>query len=205
MLHEFYAIRIQALDGYDKIMNEVFTTERFPRRIRVHHTGKKGDNPHYHLLICTDYKNQALRAELKKYFKLSKGNKHLSIKTWDGNIKAVAYLFHEGTEPDLIKGFTDEELKTAREINRQVKETIKKNAPAQIVQDCTDYFIGDPSLRCTRRSIFEYIFKRLDENGDWLPNKFQFDRWYVRIMCNVLDGDRKKQWIESMYDDWYSY
>ena len=65
MLHEFFALRIQALDGYDTIMKEVFTTDRFPRHIRVHHTGKKGDNPHYHLLICTDYKQQALRAELK--------------------------------------------------------------------------------------------------------------------------------------------
>lgn len=191
-----YALRIQALDGYSKIMEDLFGGDRFSRTIRIHHTGKKGDNPHYHMCITTDYKQDALRKELKKYFTLAKGNKHISIKNWDGNIKAVAYLFHEGTQPDMIRGFTDEEITTAQEINTQVKTKIKDNAPCKVVAEATEYFSGRTPP--TQIQIFSYIYDRYKATGDWLPNKYQFERYITRVQANLAETpeqiyDHKKQ------------
>jgi hypothetical protein len=179
-----YALRIQALDGYSSIMESLFSGDRFSRSIRIHHTGKKGDNPHYHLLITTDYKHPALRMELKRHFTLAKGNRHMSIKVWDGNIRAISYLFHEGTEPDLIRGFNEPELQQAKELNKLVKAEIKKNSPAQIVEEATDYFQGqNPSPV----QLFSYIYDRYKSAGDWLPNKYQFERYIHRILANLSE------------------
>lgn len=198
-----YAIRIQALSGYDKIIEELLSGDRFSRTIRVHHTGKKKDNSHYHLLITCDYKHQAIRAEFKKHFILARGNKHLSIKVWDGDIKAVAYLFHEGTEPDLIKNFTPDEIALASVINSQIQMKIKKNSPAQIIQDCTDYFINKGDFEPHRVEVFQYVFLRLKLNGDFLPNKFQYDRWAMRIQANVRSGKEYQGYMKTIFGEWY--
>lgn len=99
-----YVLRLQALDGYSSKFDEVFG-DRFSRVLCVHHLGKKRDNPHYHFCLTTDYKSDALRKYLKGHFNLAKGNKHLSLKSWDGDEKACSYLFHEGTEALISKGF----------------------------------------------------------------------------------------------------
>lgn len=195
-----YALRIQALDGYASTMEKVFSTDRFSRTIRIHHTGKKGDNPHYHLLITTDYKQDALRKELKKHFTLATGNKHLSIKNWDGSQQAVAYLYHEGTTPDMIRGFTQEELSQAQDINHAVKERVKQNAPSKIVEEATAYFQGKTPYD---KDVFCWIFKRLAQNGDWLPNKFQVERWILRIQANLRTGYELDKWIERQYLMWF--
>jgi len=177
-----YAVRLQALDGYDGKISTLLSGDRFHRTIRIHHTGKKGDNPHYHLLITTDYKQPALRAEFKKHFTLASGNRHLSIKKWDGNIKALAYLFHEGTQPTDIRGFTSEELVSAQELNTQVQSAIKKNAPVQVVQQATDFFKGKSPGPL---QIFSYLYDHYHSTGEWLPNKYQFERYIHRIQANL--------------------
>lgn len=198
-----YAIRIQALDGYDTIIQTLLESDRFSRTIRVHHTGKKKDNPHYHLLLTTDYKQQALRAEMKKHFTKASGNKHLSIKQWDGNIKAVAYLFHEGTIPDCIKNFTDEELTIASEINTQVQAKIKANASAKIIQDATDFFRARNNCTPVDQAVFQYIFIRLKLNGDYLPCRQQYERWTMRIQANLRDEGQYYDYMHKIFADWY--
>lgn len=179
-----YALRIQALDGYSAKMETLFSGDRFTRTIRIHHTGKKGDNPHYHLLITTDYKQPALRAELKKHFNLASGNKHLSLKIWDGNSKALSYLYHEGTTPDLIRGFNEPELNQAQEVNSLVKAQIKKNAPATVVQLATEYFLSK-SQKPQATQIFSYLYDHYHANGEWFPNRYQFERYITRIQANL--------------------
>ena len=183
-----YALRIQALDGYSAKMETLFGGDRFSRTIRIHHTGKKGDNPHYHMLITTDYKKDALRKELKKHFTLASGNRHISLKDWDGNTKALSYLFHEGTSPDLIRGFSEPELSQAQEVNTQVQEQIKKNSPALVVAEATEYFSGRTP---TQVQIFSYIYDRYKGNGDWLPNKYQFERYINRIQANLAETQQE--------------
>ena len=115
-----YVLRLQALDGYSSKFDDVFS-DRFTRVLCVHHTGKKGDNPHYHFCFTTDYKKDALRKYLKGHFDLATGNKHLSLKDWDGDQKACSYLFHEGTPLVMSRGFSEKEIEDFKRINEIVK------------------------------------------------------------------------------------
>lgn len=198
-----YAIRLQNYPTYDEKVQTIFSSDRFNRTIRVHHTGRKKDNPHWHLLVECDYKKPALRAELKKHFTLATGNKHISIKDWDGNIKATAYLFHEGTEPDLIRNFTQEEIDNARQMNTQVQATIKSNAPVKIIQDAVDYFTEQGNYTPHQKHIFDFVYDRLRSSGDWLPNKFQFERWAVRIQATLRPDKEWREYKTELYESWY--
>lgn len=194
-----YVLRLQAHDGYQSLFSNVFT-DRFSRILCVPHSGKKGDNPHYHFALTCDYKQPALREHLKKYFNKGKGNRHLSLKQWDGDPKACSYMFHEGTELIMNKGFTDEEIEVFKVMNDNVRQAIKKNAPAQIVQDATEYFKGqDPS----HQVLFMWIMKRLRDNGDWLPNKFQMERWIMRIQANLKTDKEYGSYLVRLYECWY--
>jgi len=194
-----YVLRLQALDGYYLTFNEVFG-DRFTRVLCVHHTGRKGDNPHYHFALTCDYKKDALRKYLKGHFTQATGNRHLSLKDWDGDEKACSYMFHEGTEPVIRKGFTDDQLDKFRIINDQVKLAIKKNAPAQIVQDATEFFKDENPHHQT---IFVWIMRRLRANGDWLPNRYQMDRWIMRIQANLKTDRQYDSYLVQLYEGWY--
>lgn len=194
-----YVLRLQAHDGYESLFSNVFT-DRFSRILCIPHSGKKGDNPHYHFAFTCDYKQQALRVYLKKYFTKGSGNRHLSLKQWDGDTKACSYMFHEGTEPIFRRGFSDEDIEGFKNLNEGIKKAIRKNAPAQIVQDATDFFQGkDPG----HSTIFMWIMKRLRDNGDWLPNKFQMERWIMRIQANLKDDKQYESYLVRLYECWY--
>jgi len=196
-----YVLRLQAHDGYQQKFSNVFT-DRFSRILGVPHSGRRGDNPHYHFAFTCDYKQPALREYLKKHFSQGKGNRHLSLKKWDGDPKACSYMFHEGTEMIIQKGFTDDEVSTFKTINANIKEAIKKNAPAKIVEDATEHFRAkgiDPA----HSVLFMWIMKRLRDNGDWLPNKYQMERWIMRIQANLKTDVEYKSYLIRLYESWY--
>lgn len=196
-----YVLRLQAHDGYQASFVSVFS-DRFSRILGVPHSGRRGDNPHYHFAFTTDYKMPALRAYLKKYFDKGSGNRHLSLKKWDGNPNACSYMFHEGTEPIISRGFSEDQINDFKIINDNIKKAIKKNAPAAIVQDATEYFKAqgrDPG----HGEIFMWIMTRLKTNGDWLPNRFQMDRWIMRIQANIKNDVEYKSYLVQLYEQWY--
>lgn len=197
-----YVLRLQALDGYRDKFDNVFG-DRFSRVLCVHHTGRKGDNPHYHFALTCDYRKDALRKYLKKEFSLSTGNRHLSLKNWDGDRKACSYMFHEGTEALIRKGFSDDELKDFKDINAGIQEVIKKNAPSTIVQEAIVYFSSKPD-KAGEYVVFKWIMDKLRQNGDWVPNKFQMERWIMRVQAGVLDKKDWDRWCEYKFKEWFA-
>lgn len=204
-----YVLRLQAVDGYRDLFTSVFSTARFPRALCVQHFGRKGDNPHYHFCLTCDYKKDALRKHLKNSFKEGKGNKHISLKDWDGQDQACSYLFHEGTEPIMSNGFTIEQIDEFKKLNKAVQEQIKKNAPAKIVQDATEFFkkrylLKDIHQIHMEREIFVWIMIRLKQNGDWIPNKFQMTRWSDRVLANILSDNDWGDFLNFKFQEYYS-
>lgn len=199
----WWAIRLQNIPTYDEKCKEFFTYERFTRLIRVHHLGKQRNNPHWHFCVECEHKQDALRKAMNRKFDLGKGNKHISIKAWDGELKAVAYMFHEGTEPDLIHGFDVQEIETARQINITTQKRIKDNAPTSIVQEASEYFIENENTNPNMRQIFDFIYDRLRANGNWLPNRFQFERWAMRIQANIRNDRQWSSYKEELFDSMY--
>uniref|UniRef100_UPI004048C25A hypothetical protein n=1 Tax=Flavobacterium sp. TaxID=239 RepID=UPI004048C25A len=169
-----YFLRLQALDGYQAKFVDVFG-DRFSRVLCVHHTGRKGDNPHYHFCLTCDYKKQALRVYLKQHFDLAKGNRHLSLKDWDGSDKACSYLFHEGTEPVLWAGFSQTQIDSFKAANTVIQSKLVR--PDMIVARALQILLqkaGD--LSSDKRAMFNILFDIYKDNGEWLPNKFQWER-----------------------------
>lgn len=201
-----YTIRLKALDGYRALIPEFFGSERFTRAICVPHTGRKGNNPHYHFLITTDYKIPALRIAMKRVFTLGKGNGHISIKDWDGEIRMMAYMFKEDTLEIFNKGFPQEYLDDAKQLCVSVKSDILKNAPSTIVRDATEFFYGnrkDPRNPVSHQEIFMWIMSRLRSNGDWLPNRFQMERWILRIQANIYTDNEFQSLEKMLYETWF--
>lgn len=218
-----YVLRLQALDGYAAKFSLVFS-DRFTRVLHVHHTGKKGDNPHYHFCLTTDYKKDALRKYLKGHFDLASGNKHLSLKDWDGSIRACAYLYHEGTPVTNLRGFTDEELSEFKMINVEVKQSQTK--VPQVLQDCyermctkdlfgnpvytrpaTIYDIHSDNSRQEHRRCFDILMDLFREKGDWIPNKFQFERYINRVlsMCNGISDQNYESFKNDIYSQYFGF
>ena len=198
-----YVLRLQALDGYkDKFLN-VFT-ERFSRVLCVHHTGKKGDNPHYHFAFTCDYKSQALRVYLKQHFNLAKGNRHLSLKNWDGNSKACSYMFHEGTEAIISRGFTEEEIEEFKKKNEMIQEKYVK--PHHVVDTCVEYFRECGNKHPSKRDVFMYMIKIYRANGEWIPNKFQAERVINKIKSNLCETETdEKLFAMELFQEYFPF
>jgi len=218
-----YAIRLQALDGYAAKFNDVFS-DRFSRCIYVHHTGKKGDNPHYHFCVTCDYNKDALRKEFKKHFNLAKGNKHISIKDWDGSPRACSYLFHENTSVTNVRGFTDEEYNGFFQLNKDVKEKHVKlpDIIDEAVKRMCDQdpwgkpvrykrpqyeFVDMSGEHSEHKQCFNILLDIIQEKSDWVPNKFQFERYINRVLfiVNSLDesGKNMKTFRENLYGQYF--
>lgn len=185
-----FVLRLQALDGYGALAIASLPTDRFPKVLAVHHTGKKGDNPHYHFCLTTDYKMDALRKMLKKVFTLATGNKHLSLKQWDGGTKALSYLFHEGTDVFLNTGYTEEEIDEYKTQNDVVQSKMVKGH--MVVDVVVDFFVqaqkseGTPLHRNDKRAIFYKVLDVYNKSGEWLPNRFQAERLTLRVRQKLV-------------------
>ncbi len=209
-----YVLRLQALDGYHLKFTDVFT-DRFSRVLHVHHTGKKGDNPHYHFCISCDYKKDALRKYLKGHFDLGSGNKHISLKDWDGSIRACAYLYHEGTKVTSIRGFTEEELSDFQTINKDVKQNQVKIPVLleKVVKRLTNMKVyghtHNPSghyieSHDEHRNIFNVILDECRKSNEFIPNRFQMERYInkVRMMMNPEPHNYRK-FEADLYNEYF--
>lgn len=108
------------------ILQEMARDPDYNKVLCVSHKGSKDEPSHYHLCIGTSVKEDAMRKRMKKLFTKGKGNGHCSIKPWL-DAGGVSYCFHEQDECIVInKGFSDEEIATARKANAKIQEEIKK-------------------------------------------------------------------------------
>lgn len=198
-----YLLRLQALDGYLNKFQSVFVDNpRFTRVLAVHHTGKKKDNPHYHFVIDCDYKTQALRVMLKKEFTLAKGNRHLSLKQWDGDEKACSYLFHEGTEAIISKGYTWEEITKFKESDIAIRSEMTK--ASDIVVEVAEYFKRSSS-KPSQRDVFYRLIDLFRNRGDWLPDRYRATRYVVKVFALLAedDDDKWRAFKNNLFNEYF--
>lgn len=203
MLTYQYAVRLDDREGYADTVSDLFQDSiRFPRVLVVKHKGKSGENIHYHMAVVSDRKQQAFRKELKKLFTKGKGNGHMSLKDWDGKKEYLTYMFHEeDAEVIYQRNFTEEELKTLREVGQDVKLAVKENSPTKICEIMAHRFRGSqPTAWDLKRAILDHCRAK----GDWFPNRFQMDRWTMSIQCLLAEDQNdwealRESWINSYY------
>lgn len=194
-----FAIRLKRCENYDQLLQETFYAKRFSKVLGVTHTGKNENNPHYHIMVDTDYTQQALRKHLQTIFTLGKGNGHISIKIFDGARKGYSYVFHEhersGFEVVLNRGFTGGELEEFKTMHLQIIENIKDNTPMKMLERVCENLIKEKpnKWRYYWDDIAYLIWDDLKARGAWMPNKFQLERYILKV-TEMLTTPESRQW-----------
>lgn len=196
-------LRLQDYQGYRESFDSVFG-DRFVRLLCVKHLGKSRENPHYHFVFRTDYKDSALRKYLKSQFTQGKGNGHMSLKPWDGQDEALSYMFHEGTEPVMNKGYTQDEINGYKEKDLTIREShVKPGDVCGVMVEKLKAKHPRYSDQIDRKNIFTELYKYYKAKGDWLPNRYQMER-YINKVRMILTPDVKDQlMINIIYNEWF--
>lgn len=187
-----YCMRVDALEGYRERIIMLRNVTDYQSVVAVEHQGSTKENPHYHLIVRTQVKDQAFRVRMKKVFDRGKGNGHMSIKPWDGCNDALAYMFHEDENAVLVvqHGVSNETIAEARQRNQQVKremEKAKERASWKLEDEVYASFERrkdhDPDAIAK-----ELILLALRSNR-YVPNDYLLKAMVLRIQFRLLKGD----------------
>lgn len=194
-----YLVRIQALEEYGSRISLFEMREDYVGVLAVKHEGSKQDNPHYHIVIRTNVNQQAFRKRMKLVFPEGKGNKHMSIKCWDGRIDALSYLFHEAHDTPIVcrKGITDEFLKKIMEREDAVKVLVheaKKKASHTLEQDVYEVAIAKGWNQHTPPVFFAQQMYLLAMRKDkYVPQQWLIKSMIAKIKFRLCDGSAEAE------------
>lgn len=198
-----YCIRIDARENYSDKIRALVLCPDYTAIAGIKHKGNTGENPHYHLVIRTGLKDQALRVRLRKIFDQGKGNQHMSMKQWDGNSDAISYLFHEDAKADLFvkKNITDEFIEACRARNVRVQEAVKeakKSASHTLEEDVYQMITrGDIKVSTYAPDVEKEVAMQVVlvalRNGKYVPNDYLLRGIVSRIVFRLQGGDEEKE------------
>lgn len=194
-----YCVRVQALDGYaQKIVSMQLQTD-YQSILSVKHSGKRQDNPHYHIVVKTNVKPQAFRVRMKNVFSDGRGNEHMSIRAWDGDTKALSYLFHEDADvvPIIRHGISDKFLQEIRTQNEQITERVAKlkNKSSHTLFDDALIHFGElapdvPSVnRLSVIDIARFMILHACRVGKYPPSPWLLKQMVLKLKFALLRGD----------------
>ena len=179
-----------------------FLPQDYQAVIVVKHKGSKGDNPHYHAVVKTQVKDQAFRVRLRKVFDQGKGNAHMSIKPWDGNIDAISYLFHELSDEQksnevivYVKDVSDETIGKARDRNREVRQKVdkaKQKASWTIEEELLEHY-RLTGVKPGEHTIATDIVLHALRRDKYVPNDFLLKAMASKIRFKLMDGNLKRE------------
>jgi len=210
-----YVLRLQDYEGYSNCFVECFGVA-FDRVLCVRHMGKKRDNPHYHFCLRTTYdKRDSLARHLKKFFTKGKGNKHMSLKKWDGKTEALSYMFHEDSGPVFVKGYQDSDIELFKNLDKEIRaKHVKPGDVCQLILDQILKAHDGASLMQrepfkTQKFIFRYLYYHFLRNSDWMPNRFQFERYINRVRMLYVNSvhdiypQKANDYCDQLYSEYF--
>lgn len=175
--------------------------------LAFYHLGEKKDNPHCHLCIETTtlIQKQSFAVRLKTLFNIEKKSQY-ALQPWDGNrtAGAVSYMFHESEAIMLWnKGFTEDELNSARQSNDAVQRVVainKEKASGKLVEKTYEY--AQKELKTFDAvKIITFMLSEIKEGNNYHPGDFMLKKYLEEIevrMCSDLEG-----MAQSMFSRWY--
>lgn len=192
-----YCVRVDAMEGYAQKIPMLKVYQDFESMVVVRHQGQTKENPHYHLVIKTNVKDQAFRVRLRKIFDAGKGNAHMSIKSWDGKLEAISYLFHEDPDAVLVEqhNVSDETIAQARIINRNVQQMVTDaktkaswRAEDIVYQELMEERKKRPNAKWPDESIATDLILTCLRAGKYTPQPWLIKAMTERIQFRLLDG-----------------
>lgn len=157
--------------------------------LAVYHVGDSKENPHMHAVVETssEIQKQSWDVRIKKLFGIEKRSQY-STKIWDGvrDAGAASYMFHEKDAPILArKGWTDDELVTAKKACETVQKVVamnKERASTKLVDKALDHFKGsDPS----RFDVLEWMLLECRDGGSYYPGTFMLKKYVEEVLLKL--------------------
>lgn len=197
MEHHGFFVRLDAREGYEDKINALALNADYPEVLGVAHKGETNENPHYHLIVRTKVLPQAFRVRFKKIFDQGRGNGHMSIKPWDGDIDACAYMFHEPAARVVIrKGIDDARLEQFKERNKHVQQevmTAKEKASWKLEAEVIKRMKADPDTfsgdQPTDYEVAYQLVRAAFDLKKYVPNRFQARGMIYNVQYALADGD----------------
>lgn len=199
-----YCMRVDALEGYADKLAPLTLNQDYTAIVAMKHHGSTKENAHYHLVIRTQVAQQAFRVRMRKIFDQGKGNGHMSIKPWDGNIDAIAYLFHEDEDANVLvqHNVDDDTITTARARNKAVTAMVVANKAKaswhledvvweQIADRAND---GHPSWRLMDEEIIaERMILIALRSGKYVPQAWHLKAMVTRLQFKLQNGHEEPE------------
>jgi len=182
-------MRLDDRENYSLLFDTLKMTEDYDKILGVKHKGNTKENEHYHFVFYTQVKFKAFRARMVKMFDKGKGNAHMSIKPFDGNEDALSYLFHEGGDPVINKGFAPEDIARFRIRNEKVQDEVKKakGKASFLLEEIVYEECKNSKERFTCEEIAFKIYRNAFDGGKYLPNDYQIKGMVDKIMFRLCD------------------
>lgn len=161
-----------------------------------YHIGGKTKKPHAHIALkmLSILQKQSLDVRLKKLFQVERAD--YSSKVWDGDNRALSYMFHdaEGKVTQSL-GLTEEQMNALRQMNAVVQKQI------------------EASKEHASHKVIDYVLQKIEESGEaWTPEEvgweiqkgvwkrmfhepgdFQFDKFVNEIMARQCKDEKELQ------------
>jgi hypothetical protein len=193
-----YLVRVQALEGYALKIQSMTYTEDYVGILGVRHNGSTKENPHYHIVIRTAVNPQAFRKRMKTLFPDGKGNPHMAITGWDGDDKALSYLFHEeaDVEPLIRKGISDEFLTKLRSDNVEISLGVQKSKTKashtleeDVYNHCLEKGLKGPSDIYLAKQFY-LLAHRL---GKYPPQPWKCKAMVIKVKFRLMNGSLEQE------------
>lgn len=190
-------------------VNELRTVD-LKRICVILHMGSTNEHPHAHMVIelTSELQKQSFDVRIKKIFDVSKKTQY-SSKVWDGGKEALAYMFHENTEPVLNVGFSQQEINEAKEHNQITQKVIAVNKE-KTSNKLLDKILNNVDDKSELSDIIKVGLDLVKEGSSYYPGDFKFKQIiqdaYIKTrskedwctvsshMVNAFENDIKKYW-----------
>lgn len=157
--------------------------------VGLHHGDKRGA-PHAHIVLelTSELQKQSIDVRCKKLFGVS--GAQYSSKAWDGDKKALSYLYHdkEGLVIDFM-GLSPEEIKELVEINKQVQKVVEVNK-GKASHKVVDYVLSKANIGWSRWDIGECILRAVAHGEFYDPGDFALERYINEIELKLVKDDK---------------
>lgn len=194
-------IRITALwEHIENKMKDVVGWIDYEGHMIGFHVGARTSKPHAHIAIKmkSDLQKQSLDVRLKKLFGVERAD--YSSKVWDGDYKALAYMYHD-PKGRVIPGFglTETQIGDLQRMNAVVQEAVseaKEKASYKVVNYVLEK-IRESGIKWTSYEIAWEIQKGVHSGRFHEPGDFSFERYINEILCKQCDSEEE---LRDMFD-----
>jgi len=155
-----------------------------------YHIGDKRGAPHAHvcLKLKSELQKQSIDARCKKLFEVS--GAQYSSKVWDGDRKALSYLYHDPKGHVTNKlGLTEEEISSLMELNGEIQKVVtanKEKASHKVVE----YALKHCTPGWTRHQIGVLILTAVANGEFYDPGDFALERYLNEIELKLVKDNK---------------